>query len=164
MKRVFWLSVFVLAVAIRLLAQSTTTTRLYATYHEVTPNGAAVVVTVQQPSTGARQLVFEGATIYCSVACVPALEVNGTAATVTAGTLIKLDTRAPSATAAVFTGSDVGAGTVINRYPVAAGQQISIAKSGLLLGVDSGSKHNLTIRTDSISGTVRVSLAWSEPQ
>jgi hypothetical protein len=142
----------------------TATTRLYGSYSEATPTGAAVVVTIQQPSTGARQLVFEGGTIFCSVPCVPALEMNGTAATATPAGVIKLDTRAPSATAGVFTGSDVGAGTVINRYPIAAGGQTDILKSGLTLGVSTGVRQNLTIRTDAISGTVRILLMWSEPQ
>jgi hypothetical protein len=142
----------------------TATTRLYGSYSEATPSGAAVVVTIQQPSTGARQVQFEGAVVYCSVACVPSLEINGTAATATAGTVIKLDTRAPTATAAVFTGSDVGAGTVINRYPIAAGGQTDILKSGLTLGVSTGVRQNLTIRTDAISGNVHILLMWSEPQ
>jgi hypothetical protein len=158
------LLMFAMTAALSGQTAQTPTTRLYGSYSEATPSGAAVVVTIQQPSTGARQLVFEGATIYCSVACVPALEINGAAATATAGTATKLDTRAPAATAAVFTGSDVGAGTVINRYPIAAGGQTTIFKAGLTLGVSTGVRQNLTIRTDSISGTVRILLMWSEPQ
>ena len=161
------LLVIVLAVASRLPAQTApTTTRLYGAYTSATPSTAAVVVTIQQPATVAarRQIQFEGAVLYCSVACSIGLEADGTAATATTGTTTKLDTRAPIAASGVFTGSDVGSGTVLNVYELAAGQQINVTKTGLLLGVDTGTRHNLTFRTNSISGTVHVLIMWSEPQ
>ena len=167
MKGLLRLLVIVLAVASRLPAQTApTTTRLYGAYTYATPSTAAVIVSVQQPvtATARRQIQFEGAVLYCSVACSVGLEVDGTTATVTAGSAIKLDSRAPAAASTIYTGSDVGSGTVLNVYELAAGQQINITKTGLLLGVDTGTRHNLTFRTNSISGTVHVLIMWSEPQ
>jgi hypothetical protein len=138
--------------------------RLYATYSEATPSGAAYVVTVQQPATAPRQITFEGATIYCSVACNPTLEINGGVATTTVGTALKLDSRAPAAASAVFTASNSTAGTVISKYTLAVGQTLDIVKSGLTLGATAAARQNLTIRTDAISGTVHILLMWSEPQ
>jgi hypothetical protein len=171
MKRLSRLSVLVLAVTALLaqgLGQSPTapagTTRLYAIYQEFSLSTSAAVLTVQQPASSPRQITFEGAVVYCSVACVPSLEMNGTVATVTGVTPVRLDTRAPAATSTAYTGSDSTGGTVIGKYSVAAGQQLGITKSGLTLGVGSGVHQNLTIRTDAISGTVRILLMWSEPQ
>ena len=158
-------AILVLATAALLCAQSTPTTRLYAVYYEVSPSTAAAVLTVQQPTSAPRQITFQGAVVYCSVACVPAIEINGAAATTTTGTTAtKLDTRAPAASSAIFTASNVGSGTVIGKYPVSAGSQIFITPSGLALGANVAAHQNLTIRTDSITGDVHILLMWSEPQ
>jgi hypothetical protein len=146
-----------IAFAIPLAAQSPV--NLHGVYQEVSLTSSAAVVTVQQPASGAREVTFEGAVIYCSVTCIVTLEMNGTAATTTSGTVIKLNTKAPTAKAVVFTSSNVGVGTVIQKYESPAG----ISKSGLSLGVISGTQQNITLRTDSITGTVRILLMWSEP-
>ena len=161
------LALLILATTALLCAQSTSTptTRLYAVYYEVTPSTAAAILTVQQPASAPRQITFQGAVVYCSVACIPAIEINGAAATTTTGTTAtKLDTRAPAASSAVFTASNVGSGTVIGKYPVSAGSQIFITPSGLALGANVAAHQNLTIRTDSITGDVHILLMWSEPQ
>lgn len=172
MKRIPKSLILMLAVAAGLFAQSVGqspsapagTTRLYAVYQEFTLSTSAAVLTVQQPTSAPRQITFEGAVVYCSVACVPSLEINGTVATVTGVTPVKLDTRGSAATSTAYTGSDSTGGTVIGKYSVAAGQQLGITKSGLTLGVGSGVHQNVTIRTDAISGTARILLMWSEPQ
>jgi hypothetical protein len=172
MKRIPKLLVLTLGVTTVLFAQGVGqspsapagTTRLYATYQEFTLSTSAAVLTVQQPTSAPRQITFEGAVIYCSVACVPSLEINGTVATVTAVTPIKMDSRAPAATSTAYTGSDSTGGAVVGKYSVSAGGQIGITKSGLTLGVGSGVHQNVTIRTDAISGTVHILLMWSEPQ
>ena len=164
--RVLKVTILALVTGALLLAQTNSSpiTRIYATYQEATPSTSAVVLTVQQPTSAPRQITFEGATVYCSVACVPTLEMNGAAATTTAGTSVKLDTRAPTAASVVYTASNVGVGTVLNKYAVSAGSGLSIIKSGLVLGATATAHGNITIRTDSISGTMRILLMWSEPQ
>lgn len=166
MRFVKWIFALLLTCVV-LSAQSTPTptTRLYAVYYEVSPSTAHAVLTIQQPTSTPRQITFQGAVVYCSVACIPAIEINGAAATTTTGTTAtKLDTRAPAASSAVFTASNVGSGTVIGKYPVSAGSQIFITPSGLALGANVAAQQNLTIRTDSITGDVHILLMWSEPQ
>lgn len=135
---------------------------LYGVYQEGTLATAAFVVTIQQPATKARTITLESATIYCSVACNPALEVNGTAATATAGSPFAVNMIASPATplALPFTASNVGSGTVVFRYPITAGAVITIPKSGLSLARTAG--QNFTFRSDSISGNYRISVMWSE--
>jgi len=148
-----------IALSLSLARAAESPPNLHGVYQEVSLSGTAAVITVQQPVSGAREVTFEGAVIYCSAACVLTLEINGTPATATAGTVIKLNTKAPTARAVVFTSSNVGVGTVVGKYESPTG----IAKSGLSLGVVTGTAQNFTLRTNAITATVRILLMWSEP-
>jgi hypothetical protein len=166
MKGLLRLLVIVLAVAIRLLAQpnSAPATRLYSAYAEASPSGTAYALTIQQSGSVAtrRQIQFSGGAVYCSVACTITLSIQGTAAANTLGTATALDTRAPSASASVYTNSDAGTGTMICRYVLSAGQQLDITPNGLHLGTTT--QGNITLRSSVISGDVKLLLMWSEPQ
>src|SRR5574342_237649 len=74
-------------------------------------SGAAEVITVQQPASNAKTVSFIGAYVDCSVACTITLERDGSAATATTLTPVALNSG--TATATAWSGSDVGAGTVL---------------------------------------------------
>jgi len=122
-------------------------------------SGAAEVVTVQQPVSGARTVSFIGAYVDCSVACNITLERDGTAATATALTVVALNSGTPAATA--WSSSDVGTGTVLARYkiPATGGLPINLAMKSMS---GANTAKNLTLRTDSITGTVTITVVWTE--
>ena len=61
--------------------------RWSATTGAVSLSSAGSAATIQQPATGASQIIFEYAVVYCSVACQATITANGAAATTTAGTV-----------------------------------------------------------------------------
>lgn len=152
MKRILLL----LALALPAFAQE------YAATEQVTLAGAAEAFTVQQPATGARQVRFRGAYVACSAACTITLERNGTAATTTSATPAQINPDLASPSKAVaFTGSNVGVGTVIANYGIAAGGFITIDLTGMRF-IGNGTGQNLTLRTNSITGTVQFVIKFQE--
>jgi hypothetical protein len=123
-----------------------------------TLSGAAEVITIQTATTAPRLLHFRGLAIYCSVACDVTLERDGTAATATSFSIVPINQRYPASVAAAYRSSDVGTGTVLSTYSLTAGG---------LLPLDLTDKYvypgeNLTLRTSSITGTVRITFQWEE--
>lgn len=136
---------------------------LFSTAKTTTLTAAAEVLTVQHTATTNRTLTFRYAYIYCSVACTVALERSGTAATSTTNAIVNNNpnnTFAQTTTATAYSTSNVGAGSVVNTYQVAAGAFQSIDLTNFIL--PSGIADNLTLRTNSITGTVQLQLQWVE--
>jgi hypothetical protein len=132
----------------------------FVAYKSTDLSGAAETVTIQKPSaTVSKNIQFLSATMYCSVACTIELETAGTAATTT--TLTPTALRAGSAVAEAFSASNVGNGTTVSEYVLAAGETKSIGLSAVLWSATSGLR-NLTLRTDTITGTAKLGFAWSE--
>ncbi|MBM3892137.1 MAG: hypothetical protein FJ388_23730, partial [Verrucomicrobia bacterium] len=108
--------------------------RHYAALRESALVGAAEVITVQQPATGARTIYFREGYVYCSVTCSFQLERDGAAATATALTVTKLHASNESTAATAFRSSDVGAGTAVSPvYSLAAGDYLTVDLSKFVL-------------------------------
>lgn len=133
----------------------------YAYYKTSSLSGAAEAITLQQPSSSAKLVVGKSATLYCSAACTWTLAVNGTAATATAATELVLSEGSPTPSGTVFSSSNVGAGTTIATYVLAAGEKVTIDLSSIRLRSASTAK-NLTLSTNSITATVTITLKWQE--
>ena len=134
--------------------------RIYVAYREATKAGAAEVVTVQQAAKGTRTVHLDAASVYCSVDCVVSVERNGTAATGTALTRTPVNT-ATAATATAWHTSNAGTGTVLAKYLVTAGTDKKIGLRGVVLR-QTAPGENVTIRTASITGDVRIVVRWGE--
>lgn len=124
-------------------------------------SNSAEVVTIQQPASGSRTVVFKRASIYCSVACTVTLERDGTAATATSLTVVKAHSGAATATATAWRGSDVGVGTVVSKHYIGAGTTLPLDLSAMYL-IGDGTAKNLTLRTSAITGTAVINILWEE--
>lgn len=133
----------------------------FSVYKATTLSGAAEVVTIQQPASGSKKVHFAAAMVYCSVACVIEIERDGTAATGTAATEVAL-TPYGTATAVGWHTSDVGNGTTINTFDVAAGSTVTVDLVGVMLAQGGGTGENLTLRSDSITGDIKITIVWRE--
>lgn len=160
MKRLILLT-FSLAVAA--FAQ---TPRYSATTGDVALVATATKFTIQQPSSGGKNIRLESATVYCSVACDVSQSQNGTAATATAGTIRTLPPENTPSSATVFTASDVGSGTALGGViHIPAGGTIGntavldLSKLALVRG---STAINYTVAIASMTGTVNITLIWSE--
>ena len=157
MKRLIAIS---LLLSLSLAGQSLRRNR-FSTYKETTLSSAAEAVTIQQPSSSARVVYFELANIYCSVACTVELERGGTAATTTALSTVAVGNQGQSSRANAFHTSDVGNGSTVTEFDVAAGETMSVDLSGMILeGADT--TENVTFRTNTISGDVKITVVWWE--
>lgn len=132
----------------------------YVAHKETSLSSAVEKVTIQQPSTGAKTVTFTGAALYSSVAATFTLSQAGTPATNTALTPTPLN-QAPAATAKAFYSSDVGSGTTVVPYHVAAGQTLPIDLSSFYFA-GNGITQNLTIASSSVTGTVSIDITWDE--
>jgi len=124
---------------------------------------AAEVLTVQHPATAKKSVRFISALIFSTVAATVALERNGTAATSTAQAPVACnpaDVNVSTVEASGFNTSNVGTGTVINTYQIAANTYYQIDLS--LFQLPAGVADNLTLRTNSITGTVNLQILFRE--
>lgn len=126
-------------------------------------SAATTALTVQQPvADDARLITFgdsnvAGASVYCASASTATIKWNGTAATATAGTEVKLPgTQRPSGMT-IWTGSNVGTGTTGPVYNVAAGSTFPIDLTWFVLGTQ-GTATNLTIAT---SNSCTITFAYT---
>lgn len=127
---------------------------------------AAESVTVQQVASGIasgkKTVNFERAWVYCSVACSFTISLNGTAATTTTLAISPVGVQ-PTTTVTAFSASNVGAGTYTsNAYQVPAGGTFLVDASNLLLTKGGGTAQNLTVTTNSITGTAEITIQWTE--
>lgn len=125
-----------------------------------TPSGAAVVVTVQQPTSSSKTVHMLGATVYSSVDVEFTVEVSGTAATTTNVAEGRLP-GSPPANAYVYAPSNAGSGNVLTRYQLSAGQTSPLIDLSQMYFARAKAD-NVTIRTASITGTVIVNIQWEE--
>lgn len=119
-------------------------------------------LTIQQPSTQARQITFGDATnvglsVYCASASTLTISWNGTAATATAGTEKKLPGTVFSSGVTVWTGSNVGAGTTGPVYNVPAGGTLPVSLTWFRFGT-TGTSTNVTAAT---SNSCTITFAYS---
>jgi hypothetical protein len=125
-------------------------------------NAGPEVITVQAPTTAAgmtKNIQLVGASITCSVACTATLERDGTAATGTTLASTALLKSSPAATTTAWSSSNVGTGTVLSNYSIAAGATLPVDLSSKWLA---SAGENVTIRTNSITGTVYITFMWIE--
>ncbi len=147
-----------IALASSLAAQQPKRER-FSAYKATTLSGAAEVVTIQQPAASARDVFFEYAILYCSVVCTIELEIDGTAATST--TLTPIVETYGTATATAWSGSNVGNGTTLYEYNLAAGETITVDLTGQFME-GNGTANNLSFRTNSITGDAKIGVFWWE--
>ena len=151
----------ILLFAVCLLALAQPQAGLYCATKTTALSGAAEVITIQQPATGARSVSFSGASIYASVETGLLLQRDGTAATSTALTPAKLNDSAEATAVTAWHTSNAGAGTTLAAYTVPAGGTLVLDLNGLWL-LGNGTAKNLTLRTASVSGTVKINICWRE--
>lgn len=135
----------------------------YSYYKESSLSSAAEVVTIQSKASTSRRILFDGAYVFCSASCTFTVEKGGASATTTAGSVIPINTSVVTSAVAFHT-SNVGEGTALAKYPLAAGEGLPVDLKGVVLPSGAGAARNLTIRTSSMSGTVRVVVVWEEVQ
>lgn len=136
----------------------------YSAYKETVLAAASEAISIQQPSGGSRNIYIDGIAVYCSVDCEFTIERGGTAATTTALTASILGRSAPAPIAQTFYSSNAGAGTeTLSKYSVTAGSTVPISMAGLAMPRGGGGD-TVTVRTSTITGTVRVIVRWTEVQ
>ncbi len=161
-QRLLLLILLILSLASLLPAQSssgpvTDTANRYLVYKQTSLTTAAETITVQQPTTGAKIVVFEQATLYASVATDFTLSTNGTAATTTTLAVTPFN-KGPAAKMLAFSASNT-------NTPTQTFQTYSVPAAGILVidlskyYMDNGATvQNLTITTSSVTGTVRIGI------
>jgi hypothetical protein len=139
--------------------------RFSATSGDVVLAAAEYSFTIQLPASGTRKgrVYLESASVYASVAANVTQAYNGAAATTTAVTATPLPPNlTTAASAACFGASDVGAGTAAGGIThVPAGGTATIDLGDIALN-GAGAAANYTLTFSSLTGTVNVTLYWSE--
>lgn len=138
----------------------------YSVTKKTTLGAAAEVITVQQPTSGAKTVTFNcnGCGIYfdSSVAVDITIERNGTAAANTPLAPLQVNPQVGiGPTTKAFSGSDVGIGTVIGRASCAGACNLVFGVSNVSFSGNDNTQ-NLTLRTSSITGTVNVVFVYQE--
>lgn len=126
-------------------------------------SAAAEVITVQHTANDRKTVVFKGASLYCSVSCTITLERDGTAASTTVFSAVNTNPsnlNVKAATSVAYSSSNVGVGTVLTSYAIGSGGTFSIDLTNMIL--PSSTAANLTFRTNSITGTVIITVLWYE--
>lgn len=133
----------------------------YYIAYRATSSATSEKVTVQQPTSATKRVSFIAASVYCSVECTVALERGGTAASTTSLTANKVNSDSPSATAAAFHTSNVGSGTTLTTYTVAAGGTLTLDITRMRL--DLTSQNNFTVVvTSGSTGSYKTTVLWQE--
>lgn len=123
---------------------------------------ATTALTIQQPASGGRQIVFgdaqvPGATVYCAAAQTATISWNGTAATATTGTEVKLAGTTAASGVTVWTGSNVGAGTPGEPTNIPAGSTVNFVIPWIRF-LANGTSVNLTVTT---TGSCTITFNYS---
>lgn len=133
---------------------------------------ASTTITIQQPATGARQVVLSTAVIQCQGQAFTVTQAqNGTAATATAGSAVPIlpistvngGTTPVTAAAKIFTASNVGTGTATAvPYAYGSGSISVIDLSRITIGATT-SNYSVTVTNNGGSScTESIALYWSE--
>lgn len=131
----------------------------YITFKETA--SATEKLTIQKPVGATKSIIFDYAKVYCTVATTATLSIDGTAATTTTLTPTPMN-ESPVSTALAFRSSNVGAGTVMDTYSVPAATTYTIDLSKFYINNDAVVPRNLTIATDTSSGTCRITIKHYE--
>lgn len=134
----------------------------FTVFKETSLSGAAEVITIQQPATGARTVRPGTAYLYCSAACAITIERNGAAATATALTVVDPNMTGALPKFTAWSGSNVGAGTVVGRIRFSTGGGFMPLDLSNFLMIGNGTTINLTLRTDAVTGIVIFMISVTE--
>lgn len=140
------------------------TLNAYTIGKSTTLSGAAEVITLQQPTSGARIVQFVSAYIYSSAAVTISQERNGSAATSTAMTPGPVNPDAADAaklTAFHTSNSNNASATILPPIHIPAGSSKTLDISWIQMR-GNGTGKNYTIRTGSMTGDVIISVMWEE--
>lgn len=133
----------------------------FSSYYTATMSGTALKSTIQNPAGSSKRIFMEAVTIYSSVAGTFNIELSGTAATATAGTMVPLNNAKTSA-ANSYTASNVGSGTLMTQITFAAAGAQSVSLSGVVLASGVGTTHNITVVPQFTTGII--SYTWKLAQ
>ena len=144
-----------LLTGIRLQAQ----TGYYVASHAASLSSSADTLTVQAPPAPMRgkAVQMRTALVSCSVPCTITLSQNGTPATTTVLAVTPLNLSSGS-TSVAFSASNVGAGTTVRAYTLTSANDYAIDLSQFSLGPNG----NLSLATNSITGTTNLSIFFTE--
>lgn len=162
MKKALFITLAVLCLSIpHSRAQDSNSRSRYAAIKETALVATAEKVTIQQPAAISREIHLEYADVYCSVACTATFSQYGSVATATSLTVTALN-GSPAGAAVAFSSSNASGGTGKTFY-IAAGQTASFDIGMFTLPRSSGSTvANFSIATNSITGTARIQIQWTE--
>lgn len=120
-----------------------------------TTSGAAKI-TVQATATSGA-VSFEEADIYSSAGCTVTVYINGTAATTTALAVVGPIGVASAVPPAAFSASNVGTGTTLKTFVIAAGGTLVLDLHPFYLAAGAGTGANFTI---GVSATSTIQIQW----
>lgn len=136
----------------------------YSAHNSAVVSSSVAAFTVQALGTTAAQIYMDSVTVQSSVDLIGCkIEVTGTAATTTTGTIVKLNT-SRTAEIASFTSSNVGAGTIIITFNAVANVPITIGLQGIVLPTGTATTRNVTMRAPSATGTVNTTFRMAQPR
>jgi hypothetical protein len=122
-------------------------------------SGTAEKITVQATANSGA-VSFEEADVYCSVACVATIQVAGTAATTTTLAVTGPMGVVSAIPPAAFSTSNVGTGTTLKSFNIAAGATLVLDMHAFYLPPAAGGFANLSIGVAAITGTVTIQIQW----
>jgi hypothetical protein len=126
-------------------------------------SATAEVITIQQPQATPRTLVkFVSAYVDCSVQCTLTLERNGSAATSTTLTPRNIDPAETAPLVQAFSSSNSSGGSVLQVLTIQGGGSVLLDLSNFKFLATYTNGANLTLRTSSITGTVHITVLFSE--
>ena len=135
----------------------------YVLYQEASLSTAVQKLTLQQISSGTRDIILDHATVWCSADATFTISKSGTAATATSATPTKLNSWQDAATAIGYTSSDVGSGTTIKKVAFKQNApEFTIDLAHMRIPKNAGTTGNITLNTDSITATCRIAIYFSE--
>lgn len=136
---------------------------------ETTVSSSTESVTIQQPASGtARQVRLRKIQIAPSVDVLVELRRDGTAASATAITPGKMDGSFESPTVNAFRASNVGSGTLVDKFPAFGGAESAREfEQEVMMAAENNTAKNITVKVMSaaggnFSGDVRIRMVWDE--
>lgn len=138
----------------------------FATQSASVSASGTTTLTIQQPATGGRQVIFNAAVVQCPGQTFTVDQSqNGTAASATAGTAVALIPTTATAAAKVWTASNAGSGTAVApTLSFTSGAIAAIDLSQRTTGL-SGTTVNYNVKltnTGSGSCTGSIAIYWAE--
>lgn len=128
-------------------------------------SSAATTLTIQEPATGMKQVVFLTAVTQCATQAYTVTQAqSGTAATTTAGTAIPLIPTTATAAAKVFTASNVGVGAVTAAPLILAAGPQAVDLSQRTMAT-AAANYSITLTNNGASScTGATDIYWYEKQ